>query len=56
MVVVTGSGIHGQSLNNPPDACVQNYLNAYLATGALPNAPGLVNATCPAVPLPAMAP
>jgi len=56
MVVVTGSGVHGQSLNNPPDTCVQNYLNAYLATGALPGAPGLVNATCPAVPLPAMAP
>ncbi len=56
MVVVTGSGIHGQSLENPPDACVQNYLNAYLATGALPNAPGLVNATCPAVPLPTAGP
>jgi len=56
MVVVTGSGNHGQSLANPPNACVQNYLNAYLATGALPNAPGLVNATCPAVPLPTMAP
>jgi pimeloyl-ACP methyl ester carboxylesterase len=56
MVVVTGSGNHGQSLANPPNACVQNYLNAYLATGALPDAPGLVNATCPAVPLPTMAP
>jgi len=56
MVVVTGSGNHGQSLDNPPDTCVQNYLNAYLATGALPDAPGLVNATCPAVPLPTMAP
>jgi pimeloyl-ACP methyl ester carboxylesterase len=56
MVVVTGGGIHGQSLQNPPDTCVQNYLNAYLATGALPNGPGLVNATCPAVPLPVMAP
>jgi hypothetical protein len=31
---------------------VQNYLNAYLATGALPNGPGLVNATCAAVPDP----
>ena len=42
--------------DNPPDACVQNYLNAYLATGALPNAPGLVNATCPAVPVPTAGP
>jgi pimeloyl-ACP methyl ester carboxylesterase len=56
MVVVTGSGIHGQSLNNPPDSCVQGYLNAYLATGALPEAPGLVNATCPAIPLPTPGP
>jgi pimeloyl-ACP methyl ester carboxylesterase len=56
MVVVTGSGNHGQSLDNPPDACVQNYLNAYLATGALPQAPGLVNATCPAVPVPTLGP
>jgi pimeloyl-ACP methyl ester carboxylesterase len=56
MVVVVGSGNHGQSLTSPPDACVQNYLNAYLATGALPNAPGLVNATCPALPLPTMTP
>jgi hypothetical protein len=31
---------------------VQGYVNAYLATGALPDAPGLVNATCPAVPDP----
>jgi pimeloyl-ACP methyl ester carboxylesterase len=53
MVVVEGSGNHGQSLENPPDSCVQNYVNAYLATGALPQAPGLVNATCPAVPDPA---
>ena len=52
MVVVEGSGNHGQSLAQPPDACVQGYLNAYLATGALPQAPGLVNATCPAVPDP----
>jgi hypothetical protein len=32
--------------------CVQNHLNAYLATGALPDGPGLVNATCAAVPDP----
>jgi len=56
MVVVTGSGIHGQSLNEPSDACVQGYLNAYLAAGTLPDAPGLVNATCPAIPDPTPGP
>jgi len=48
MVVVEGGGNHGQSLETPPNECVQNYLNAYLATGAVPDRPGLVNATCPA--------
>ena len=48
MVVVEGGGNHGQSLETPPNQCVQNYLNAYLATGAVPDRPGLVNATCPA--------
>ena len=52
MVVVQGGGNHGQSLEQPPNACVQGYLNAYLGTGALPKTPGLVNATCPAVPAP----
>jgi pimeloyl-ACP methyl ester carboxylesterase len=55
MVVVEGGGNHGQSLESPPDSCVQGYLNAYLATGALPQGnqdSGLVNATCPAVPDP----
>ncbi len=52
MVVVEGGGNHGQSLEQPSNTCVQGYLNAYLATGALPEAPGLVNATCPAVPDP----
>ncbi len=52
MVVVEGGGNHGQSLEQPSNTCVQGYLNAYLATGALPEAPGLVNATCPAVPAP----
>jgi pimeloyl-ACP methyl ester carboxylesterase len=52
MVVVEGSGNHGQSMEQPADTCVQNYLNAYLGTGALPQASGLVNATCPAVPTP----
>jgi pimeloyl-ACP methyl ester carboxylesterase len=46
MVVVEGGGNHGQSLESPPDTCVQNYLNSYLATGAVPENPGLVNATC----------
>jgi pimeloyl-ACP methyl ester carboxylesterase len=46
MVVVEGGGNHGQSLETPPDTCVQNYLDDYLATGALPEKPGLVNATC----------
>ena len=34
----------------PPNNCVKGYLNRYLATGALPAHPGLVNATCPALP------
>jgi pimeloyl-ACP methyl ester carboxylesterase len=46
MVVVEGGGNHGQSMEYPPDSCVQGYLNQYLATGALPEKPGLVNATC----------
>jgi pimeloyl-ACP methyl ester carboxylesterase len=46
MVVVQGGGNHGQSLASPPDACVDNYLNTYLVTGAVPGKPGLVNATC----------
>ena len=52
MVVVEGGGNHGQSFEQPPDACVQGYVNAYLASGALPQGDGLVNATCPAVPDP----
>jgi pimeloyl-ACP methyl ester carboxylesterase len=52
MVVVTGGGNHGQSLAYPPNPCVDGYLNRYLATGALPAKPGLVNATCPALPAP----
>lgn len=53
MVVVEGGGNHGQSLETPPDGCVQNYLNSYLATGAVPDKPGLVNATCAPTPAPA---
>jgi pimeloyl-ACP methyl ester carboxylesterase len=52
MVVVEGGGNHGQSFEQPSDACVQGYVNAYLAAGALPQGAGLVNATCPAVPDP----
>lgn len=52
MVVVVGGGNHGQSLAYPPNPCVDGYLNRYLATGALPTRPGLVNATCPALPPP----
>ena len=52
MVVVEGGGIHGQSLQQPPNTCVDGYLNRYLATGALPNGAGLVNAACPALPDP----
>jgi pimeloyl-ACP methyl ester carboxylesterase len=52
MVVVEGGGNHGQSLADPPNLCVNGYLDRYLATGALPDRPGLVNATCPAAPDP----
>jgi pimeloyl-ACP methyl ester carboxylesterase len=53
MVVVEGGGNHGQSIvQQPADTCIQGYVNAYLATGALPQGGGLVNATCPAVPDP----
>lgn len=52
MVVVQGGGNHGQSLSYPPNTCVNGYLNRYLATGALPSKPGLVNAVCPALPPP----
>ena len=52
MVVVEGGGNHGQSMESPPNTCIQNYLNNYLASGVVPNAPGLVNATCAAVPDP----
>jgi pimeloyl-ACP methyl ester carboxylesterase len=52
MVIVAGGGNHGQSLAQPPNTCVNGYLNRYLATGALPSGSGLVNATCPALPAP----
>jgi pimeloyl-ACP methyl ester carboxylesterase len=49
MVVFEGDGNHAQL---PVDSCGQGYLTRYLATGAAPGKPGLVNATCPAVPDP----
>ena len=52
MVVVQGGGNHGQSLESPPNACVNDYLNSYLVSGAVPGKPGLVNATCAPVPDP----
>jgi pimeloyl-ACP methyl ester carboxylesterase len=52
MVVVEGGGNHGQSLEDPADTCVDDYLNEYLATGSLPEKPGLVNATCSPAPDP----
>ncbi len=53
MVVVEGGGNHGQSLADPPNTCVDGYLNRYLATGVVPSGPDPVNATCPALPDPA---
>jgi pimeloyl-ACP methyl ester carboxylesterase len=52
MLVVERGGNHVQTLTQPPSQCVIRYLNAYLATGALPGKPGLVNAACPALPAP----
>jgi pimeloyl-ACP methyl ester carboxylesterase len=52
MVVVEGGGNHGQSLESPPDSCVDSYLNNYLVSGAVPEKAGLVNATCAPVPDP----
>jgi pimeloyl-ACP methyl ester carboxylesterase len=50
MVVAAGSGNHVQFFS--PTPCLLSYVNNYLATGALPQRPGLVNATCPAPPVP----
>ncbi len=52
LVVVQGGGNHGQSLTYPPNLCVNGYLNRYLANGSLPGKPGLINASCPALPEP----
>jgi pimeloyl-ACP methyl ester carboxylesterase len=52
MVVVEGSGNHGQSLESPANACVQGYLDNYLSGGSLPEKAGLVNATCATTPEP----
>jgi pimeloyl-ACP methyl ester carboxylesterase len=56
LVAVEGSGNHGQSLSDPPNACVNGYLNRYLGTGELPAGHGLVSATCPALAPPAPGP
>jgi pimeloyl-ACP methyl ester carboxylesterase len=52
MVVVERGGNHGQSLSQPANLCVNNYLNAYLGDGSVPHGSGLVNATCRALPDP----
>jgi pimeloyl-ACP methyl ester carboxylesterase len=52
MVVVGGGGNHGQSLAFPANTCVNGYLQRYLDNGTLPSKPGLVDATCPALPYP----
>jgi pimeloyl-ACP methyl ester carboxylesterase len=52
MVIVKSGGNHGQSLDFPPNTCVNGYLNRYLANGSLPGGAGLVNATCAALPAP----
>jgi pimeloyl-ACP methyl ester carboxylesterase len=52
LVVVEGSGNHGQSVQYPPNTCVEGYVNNYLGSGALPASPGLVSATCPTLPPP----
>jgi pimeloyl-ACP methyl ester carboxylesterase len=52
MVVVEGGGNHGQSLSDPPNTCVNGYLNRYLGSGTLPGGPNPVNATCAALPDP----
>jgi pimeloyl-ACP methyl ester carboxylesterase len=52
MVVVVNGGNHGQSLENPPNTCINGYVVRYLLAGALPNKPGPVNATCAALPDP----
>jgi pimeloyl-ACP methyl ester carboxylesterase len=55
MLVVERGGNHVQTLTQPPNRCVIRYLNAYLATGALPSKAGVVNATCAALPGPSPA-
>ncbi|HEV2378040.1 MAG TPA: alpha/beta hydrolase [Streptosporangiaceae bacterium] len=52
MVVVEGGGNHGQSLTQPPNTCVNGFLNRYLATGALPTGTGPVDARCAALSAP----
>jgi pimeloyl-ACP methyl ester carboxylesterase len=55
MLVVEGGGNHVQALTQPLNTCVLNYIDGYLATGALPRHAGLASATCPALPNPSAA-
>ncbi|TQS43717.1 alpha/beta hydrolase [Cryptosporangium phraense] len=50
LVVEVGGGNHGITLGG--NACLDKYLSDYLATGARPDKPGLVDATCAKVPDP----
>jgi pimeloyl-ACP methyl ester carboxylesterase len=52
LVVVQGGGNHGQSVSYPPNTCVDGYVASYLGSGKLPAKPGLINATCAALPPP----
>ena len=50
LVVEVDGGNHGITLSG--NTCLDNYLADYLATGARPDAPGLVDATCATLPDP----
>ncbi|GAA3387078.1 alpha/beta hydrolase [Cryptosporangium minutisporangium] len=50
LVVEAEGGNHGITLSG--NACLDKYLADYLATGARPDGPGLVDATCAALPDP----
>jgi len=50
LVVEVNGGNHGITLSG--NTCLDNYLSAYLSTGARPSAPGLVDATCATMPDP----
>lgn len=50
LVVEVEGGNHGITLSG--NACLDKYLADYLSTGALPDGPGIVDATCAALPDP----